>query len=151
LPVFSPDGKRLAVPLEKTVVVDQQAGTLYDGVAASAINFSPASRHVAYGVEQNKKWRVVADNVAGQACKALGAVWAYGQRAPAFTPDSRHVIYKAEVDGGWVLVVDPGGTSPAYDEISSVIAFEAPGTATVIARRGAVVLRVVVSLPAKRE
>jgi hypothetical protein len=150
-PVFSPDGKRLAVPLEQTVVVDERAGDLYDGVAASAINFSPDSRHVAYAVEQRKTWRVVVDGVAGPAYKAVGGVWAFGQRALAFTPDSRQVVYKAEVDGGWVLAVDPGGTSPAYDEISSVIAFEAPGTATVIARRGTDVLRVVVSLPAKVE
>jgi hypothetical protein len=149
--VFSPDGKRLAVPLEKTVVVDEHAGALYDGVAASAINFSPDSRHVAYAVEQNKTWRVVVDGVAGPAYKSLGGVWEFRQRAPAFTPDSRQVIYKAEVDGGWVLVVDPGGSSPAYDEISSVIAFEAPGTATVMARRGTDVLRVVISLPAKVE
>lgn len=150
-PVFSPDGKRLAVPLEQTVVVDEQAGALYDGVAPSSINFSPDSRHVAYAVEQRKKWRVVVDGVAGPAYKAVGGVWEFGQRALAFTPDSRQVIYKAEVDGGWVLVVDPGGTSPAYDEISNVIAFEAPGTATVIARRGTDLLRVVVSLPAKVE
>jgi len=111
-PVFSPDGKRLAVPLEQTVVVDEQTGALYDGVASS-------SNQLQSGQPLRGLRRRTAQEVAcgggrrGRAgIQAVGGVWEFGQRALAFTPDSRQVIYKAEVDGGWVLVVDPGAPRP---------------------------------------
>jgi hypothetical protein len=148
-PVFSPDGKRLAVALEKTFVVDAQPGAVYDAVAGEAVAFSPDSRRIAYVVKQDNKWRVVVDGVPGRAYKLLHALTAYGGRALSFSPDSRHVLYQAETDMGRIVVVDPGGgTTPAYDQVSNIVVFEAPGTATIVALRGDRLLRGVVTLPA---
>ncbi len=148
-PVFSADGKRLAVALAKTFVVDGQPGAAYDAVAGDAVAFSPDSRRVAYAVKQDDGWRVVVDGVPGRAYKQLHALTAYRGRGLSFSPDSSHVLYQAETDRGRIVVADPGGWStPAYDQVSDIVVFEAPGTATIVALRGDSLLRVVVTLPA---
>jgi hypothetical protein len=99
--IFSPDGKRIAYPAERSgqwfVVVDKTEGTSCRSLLNHTLCFSPDSRCVAYVAERNDRYFVVVDGKEQQSYDEVGRI--------VFSPDSRHMLYSAKSgDKAWIIM-----------------------------------------------
>ncbi len=95
-PVFSPDGKHLAVTkgdiIAKSVVLDDQAGPPHNIIVSDSMVFSADSQHFAY---------IARDTGKGDAAVVDGVMGPYfdSVTTPVFTPDSKHYSYVGHHNG----------------------------------------------------
>jgi len=113
MPVFSPDGRRLAYAGERRgvyqVVLDGKPSPDYELVGH--LNFSPDSKKFVYAAQKDKRRFVIVDGARGP---SFDDVYPAG-----FTPDGRHLVYYAtQGHKQRIMVDDRPGTE--YDAIGPV-------------------------------
>ncbi len=102
--VFSPDGLRMAYPVQtgtsrwQVCERGRRLGPAF--TAVGAILFSPDSRRLAYAAKRGSAWHVVVDNKIGPAVAAVM------KGTLRFDPKSLHLVYVARVGGGTRVYVD---------------------------------------------
>ncbi len=132
-PVFSPDSERVAYVaqngLQQFVVMDGEAGKLYDEIGASwdidaamnfivtqpPITFSADSKHFAYAAREQGRLHVIVDG--------KGQLFPYDQirlNSLAFSPDSSKFGYVAGQNKKFFVVID-GKKGNSFTDIASFV------------------------------
>ncbi len=107
IPVFSPDGTRLAYVAEAEkegsfIVADGQKGQKYDCIALGSDSrrpdwpkclFSPDGKHLAYAAARGVKWMAVLDGKEGREYDSVDSL--------VFSEDGNHLAYRAGARGEW--------------------------------------------------
>jgi hypothetical protein len=148
-PVFSSDGKRLAYPAERAVVIDGASAPCEGRVGDESLVFSPDGTRLASALQAGNVWQVVVDGKAGRSRERLRAFRVAGRRSViSFTDDSRHFIYAYQREDTVRVAIDDAWESPPYDDIGGMLVFDSPTTVAFAARRGRDLLRVEIDIAA---
>ncbi len=127
LPVFSPNGRRMAyvkltdwetkeeTTSREQVVLDDRPGKVYRRIPYASLVFSPDSLSLAYfAYDVDRKCMLV---VNGNESRKL---YDGCDRSPVFSPNGRRIAYWAERDGKWHVVVD-GKEIGVYERTGDIV------------------------------